>query len=197
MRSDLVVKRIEVTRKAAAYILDVTSDQGQPMSLRRRGKQGVHYGNGSLCGQTAPNFSDLLIDRKNSRTERFNYFIQPLFQRVRVPRIAFAQLLNALTNLSDNQDAEIEVLIGDLFKPGSDARIASFSLAQLGNDVGIDQVHQDLRTVQNLMMRPVSCERVISTPSSGAEAKRALRLFPRVLRRRYSSAGTTTATGLP
>src|SRR6202008_3402739 len=44
-----------------------------------------------------------------------------------------------------NENAQIKVIIHDRLEPRRHPRVASASLADLRNDVGVDQVHQALR----------------------------------------------------
>jgi hypothetical protein len=96
-----------------------------------------------------------------------------------------------LANLPDDQNAKEKFVIVRSSIPGGNSGMAAPTLPDLGYYVRIDQVH--LKSTIGVVSR----ERRISTPSNGADASRALKVFPPERKRRYSSAGTSTATGFP
>ena len=90
-------------------------------------------------------------------------------QRFGLCRVARSGAFYPFSNLSQHQDAQVDVFGIYPGVPGTDIGIAACALAELGDDVRIDQI------TQRSTSRAVPSSRLRSTPSSGAAASRALR----------------------
>src|SRR5271163_4685591 len=126
--------------------------------------------------QAAPDLRDAFINGKNPFPKRVQYFVEPALQSGSLLRIARSQPFDSLTDFTDDQNAKKQILLTRGIKPCGDARITTRALSYLGDHVCIDQVHS------KSTIRPISRDRVISTPSSGADASNALKLLPPVRR---------------
>lgn len=92
---------------------------------------------------------------------------EPLFERVGFGGVFRTDLLNAIADLTNHQHAQIQARVFDFFVPSCDVRIASSTLSDFGNNIGVDEI------IHSSTFRPKSRARPRSIPPSGAAARRA------------------------
>src|SRR5439155_12395834 len=96
--------------------------------------------------QATPEAADLDRDRQNSVFVKPFESSQPPLERSRSPDVAPADQLDAATDLLDNEHTQEQLLVIDGREPSPHARITVVALAQLGDDVGIEQKRHQSRT---------------------------------------------------
>src|SRR5207249_9586635 len=93
---------------------------------------------------------------------------QPPLESARSPYVSPADQLDAATNLPDNEHTQEQLLAIDGREPSPHARITVVALAQLGDDVGIEQKRHQNRTRRILAGGRLNSA---SIPTSGMSAR--------------------------
>src|ERR1051326_4755530 len=166
----LTPERIEQPDARADDIGDVPGDQRQPDDLRRRSQQAVYNGQGVRHVQPSPLLCNRPINRQDPVAMCLAQAGKPAVERSGGVGVAAAHALDGATDLTDRQDAQVNLLVGEIAEPGRDVGIGTLALTQLGDDVGIEQV------AQSWTARPRSSGRSKSrsSPTSGIASKSSL-----------------------
>ena len=129
------------------------------------------YGRGGRIRdiEDAPPVCDLGVDREHAVAECRGNAEEPLFQRAAGRRVAASDGLDAATDLAEHQHAREQVLVPGRFEPAAEARMSAIALAELGEDVRVEEpAHAMSRGISRGMAKSAS------SPTSGIETRTAL-----------------------
>src|ERR1700736_5955003 len=164
------LERVEHCRTQTGDVAVIARHQRQAIGQRSRREQAVDSREGPDGAHTPPLIGHRVIDAEYAPIECRLYFPQPAFERQCLAGVPRACKFHALSDLTKDERAQEEILIGNRRIPGGYMSVATSALSDLGNDVGIDQV------AHRSTSRPGAGLRSRSIPSSGADASSAFRL---------------------
>lgn len=152
-------ERIECFNAKLVKVADVSRYDDEPMLHRCRGNHGIlHQSVGTLMHQLGPYSKRCGVKRKNVAGGQ--YSVQPSFEFFRLGDILLSSKLNACLNLSNGDGRKVELIGGHVLNPDQDRPIGS-KPPQLGNNVGIQQIH---------MLTAVAASDVAETVGAAASA---------------------------
>lgn len=162
------MERIQAGHACVRYVRNIPCNQRKAINVCGRCQQAIDGWQGSNPVESTPFFGDRHRDRQNPPTERLPDLREPSIKSDCLLRVARPGSFDSLSNLTDDENAEIQILVSDSGKPRCYMRVHPALLSNLGYDVCVDQ------ETQSSIARPVSRERLIRTPSRGAAASSAL-----------------------
>ncbi len=163
-------KWIQHLRAETGYVAVVAGHQCQPIDRGRGCQEAVDHRSRSQSAHPSPSMGHSIVDSKHTTVECDFNLTEPSFERRSLARVVYARKFNSLADVSENERAQKHLRIGDRRVPFHDVRIAPLALANLGDDVGIEQI------AHRSTLRPRSRARSKSMPSSGADASSAFKL---------------------
>jgi hypothetical protein len=156
-------------------IPDVAGRKRKSVNPRRRGKLCVDDRHAPDRAEPPPFLGDGDVERQQPLRMIDDEPPQPVLQRGRLVGSSPTNGFNASPDLADHQDAEIKLVVGYARKPRTDTLIPTRPLAQLRQDIGIDEIAQSrTRRAFSLVLAKSR-----SLPTSGIPSSHCLKLVCR------------------
>jgi hypothetical protein len=153
-------------------VTEVARREGEAVNTRGRGEETIDHGGATDRTEPSPLLRDGAIHGKNAVSMVMREPSEPPFERSGLAGIALPDGLDTASDLPDDQHAEPEIFVGDRREPYRDTGIAMPSLAEFGQDVGVEQIaHRRTRRGRRRLRSKSS-----SVPTLGMRESHSLKL---------------------
>src|SRR5450759_2145953 len=162
-------RRVQEPDTGALDIANIARDQDEVVHQRRGRQEPIHRGDGIRHVQTAPEVGHAHINRQYPLGEVAGQPLQPLFKCQGRRRVTAPDQFDAPPDLAQDENTGEQLRFSRVREPGPDPGVRSDTLAELREDVGVDQsAHRDSRGRSRLNSKSSS------DPTSGIDASAAL-----------------------
>src|SRR5882724_2558724 len=166
------VEGIQDAGTSPGDVARIASHERQIVNQGRRGQQSVDGRQRIGNVEPAPKLRHRLIDGQDAALVAVGEAAEPMIEALGRGAVPGSEALDTLPKLSENEDRQAKLVVVGFVEPAHDAPIGAGSLADLGDDVRIDEkAHNRTR-----LARGLRSSKSPSSPSSGIARRCALRL---------------------